>query len=123
MPLSSGPLPLLGVSVLAVLAIGVTVAWTTVTERQAVLRHAAGVDQRHHILVPGLGGAWGRPRAGIGEGPGSGDAGRGAPDGQPHGDGGPVEAVLLQLTVVHARVTGLSSANQNASIHDHQQIT
>lgn len=79
-----------------------------VPQRLAVLADVSGVDQRHHVLVPALGSAAPVQRSGPG---GQKTVGQGAPDGQPHGDGGPVVAVLLHLAVVDAAVRQLSLAD------------
>ena len=102
------------------------VARGPVSEGPAVLAQVAGVDQRHHVLVPA---SWPRPRPRCrvligGLGPGSDDViGRGAPDGQAEGDGRPEEAVLLQLAVVDAAVGQLGTANQDTPLEQHQLVT
>lgn len=79
-----------------------------VSQRLAVLPDVPWVNERHHIFVPAL-----RPTALVQRpGPGGQEAvGRGAPDGQADGDGGPVVSVLLHLAVVDAAVRQLGLTN------------
>lgn len=96
------------------------VAWGAVTQGLAVLAEVPWVNERHHILVPGLG-----PCALIGRaGPGREEAiGRGAPDSEADSNSSPVVAVLLHLAVVDAAMRQLGSANQDTPLDDHQLVT
>jgi len=96
------------------------VAWWTVSQSLAVLAQVSRVNQRHHILVPGLGSCTLIGRTGQG----TEDAtGRGAPNSKVDGDRRPAVAVLLHLTVVDTAVRQLGAPNQDASLNHNQLVT
>lgn len=115
-PLAPGAVPCLAVGVLGLILVAVAVPALSEAQPLTVLLQAAGMDEG---LVPGLGGIW----AGVGvvRGPGKGTGG--APHTQTDGDGSPTEAMLFQLTVVHARVTRLGLTDQNTSLNHHQLLS
>lgn len=118
-PLAPVAVPCLVVTVLGLIL--VAVASSSEAQPLTVLLQAAGVDEGHDVLVPGLGGVWAGVGVAIAGGPGEGTGG--APHTQMHSDGGPVEAVLLQLTVVHTSVTRLGPTDQNTSLCHHQLLS
>lgn len=118
-PLAPGAIPCLVVTVLGLIL--AAVASSPEAQPLTVLLQAAGVDEGHDVLVPGLGGVWAGVGVAVAGGPGEGMGG--APHTQMHNDGGPVEAVLLQLTVVHTRVTRLGPTDQNTSLCHHQLLS
>lgn len=85
-----------------------------VSQSPAVLPDVSRVNESHDVLVPGL-----RSRAVIGPE----TVGREAPDGEAHGDGRPVVAVFLDLTVVDAAVGQVGSTNEHAPLEHHQLLT
>lgn len=96
------------------------VAWWTVSQGLAMRAQVSGVNEGHHILVPGLGSCAliGGTRQG-----GQDAIGGRAPDSNTDGDGGPVIAVLLHLTVVDAAVGELGAPNQDTPLYHHQLVT